>query len=62
MAKKTDWDFEKSQRFEMRVSTEFLKAIDQWRRNQPDPPSRASAIRRLAELGIASGKSKTKSK
>jgi hypothetical protein len=51
--KEKDWQkFEKSQRFEMRVSSGFLKAIDQWRRHQPDPPSRASAIRRLAELGL----------
>ncbi|MBP1297481.1 hypothetical protein JOH49_007234 [Bradyrhizobium elkanii] len=36
----------------MRVSDEFLKAIDAWRRKQEDEPSRAEAIRRLVELGL----------
>jgi len=33
--------------FQMRVSDEFLRAIDGWRSKQPDKPSRAEAIRRL---------------
>jgi hypothetical protein len=42
--------------FQMRVSDEFLKSVDKWRRDQPDRPSRAKAIRRLVEqsLGNAS--------
>ena len=36
----------------MRVSTEFLKAVDQWRRQQPDQPSRAAAIRQLVEIEL----------
>jgi hypothetical protein len=38
------------------VSDEFLNSIDKWRRDQPDRPSRAKAIRRLVEqsLGNAS--------
>jgi len=44
---------EKTERFEMRVPTSFLAAIDQWRRKQPDLPARAEAIRRLVELGLA---------
>jgi hypothetical protein len=31
----------------MRLSGEFLTLLDEWRRKQPDPPSRAEAIRRL---------------
>jgi hypothetical protein len=31
----------------MRLSGEFLERLDEWRRKQPEPPSRAEAIRRL---------------
>jgi len=34
----------------MRVSEEFLRTVDDWRRRQKDLPSRAEAIRRLVEL------------
>jgi len=35
----------------------MLADIDDWRRKQPDLPTRATAIRRLAELGLkAKGK------
>lgn len=37
--------------FQMRVSGEFLRLVDDWRRGQKDLPSRAEAIRRLVELG-----------
>jgi hypothetical protein len=33
--------------FQMRLSNEFLKRLDEWRRRQPDLPSRAESIRRL---------------
>ena len=33
--------------FQMRLSNEFLERLDEWRRKQPDLPSRAEAIRRL---------------
>ena len=36
--------------FQMRVSEEFLRLVDDWRRRQKDLPSRAEAIRRLVEL------------
>ncbi|MBO6808455.1 hypothetical protein [Thalassospira sp.] len=39
-------------RFEMRVSSEFMAIIDEWRRTQPDIPSRAEALRRLAFSGF----------
>jgi hypothetical protein len=45
---------EQTERFQMRVSPSFLKLIDDWRRKQPDLPSRAEAIRRLVEQAIAS--------
>jgi hypothetical protein len=38
--------------FQMRVTEDFLKTIDQWRAKQDDEPSRAEAIRRLVELGL----------
>ncbi len=31
----------------MRLSNEFLERLDEWRRKQPDQPSRAESIRRL---------------
>jgi len=43
--------------FQMRVSEQFLRMVDDWRRQQIDLPSRAEAIRRLVELGA-----KTKNK
>ena len=43
---------EKTERFEMRVPSSFLKMIDDWRRKQEDLPSRAAAIRRLVDLGL----------
>jgi metal-responsive CopG/Arc/MetJ family transcriptional regulator len=45
---------EKTERIEMRLNTSFLKTVDNWRRKQRDLPSRAEAIRRLAECGLAS--------
>lgn len=40
--------------FQMRASEEWLRKIDDWRRTQPDIPSRAEAIRRLVEKGLSS--------
>jgi hypothetical protein len=37
----------------VRVSPEELAIINDWRRQQPDPPSKAEAIRQLMRLGIA---------
>jgi hypothetical protein len=44
---------EKTERVEMRLDTSFLKTVDNWRRKQRDLPSRAEAIRRLAERSLA---------
>lgn len=38
--------------FQMRVSEEFLRRLDDWRRHQTDLPARAEAIRRLIEAGL----------
>jgi hypothetical protein len=43
---------EQTERFQMRVSPAFLRLVDDWRRKQPDLPSRAEAIRRLVERGV----------
>jgi hypothetical protein len=45
-------DEEQTERFQMRVSPSFLRLIDEWRRKQPDLPSRAEAIRRLVQRGV----------
>jgi hypothetical protein len=44
---------EKSIPFQMRVSPEWLAQIDDWRRKQPDIPSRAEAVRLLVAIGRA---------
>jgi hypothetical protein len=41
----------------VRCQDEMLGEVDDWRRKQPDLPTRATAIRRLAEIGLkAKGK------
>jgi hypothetical protein len=42
--------------FQMRVSEQFLRTVDDWRRSQTDLPSRAEAIRRLVTLATESKK------
>lgn len=37
---------------QIRASDEFVAAIDDWRRQQPDLPSRSEAIRRLVEKAL----------
>jgi hypothetical protein len=38
---------------QLRVSADYLKAIDAYRRLQPDPmPSRSEAVRRLTMIGL----------
>jgi hypothetical protein len=36
----------------VRCQDAMLADVDDWRRKQPDLPTRATAIRRLAELGL----------
>ena len=40
------------ERFEMRAPSAWLQRIDDWRRQQPDIPSRAEAIRRLVDQAL----------
>ncbi len=42
-----------SERFEMRLSTSVLTDVDAWRTRRGDLPSRAEAIRRLIDAGLA---------
>jgi len=42
----------KTERFEMRLDADTLKRIDEWRRFEPDLPSRAEAIRRLVNQAL----------
>ncbi|MER9169496.1 hypothetical protein NKI12_19360 [Mesorhizobium australicum] len=44
----------KTERFEMRVTPEFLKLVDDWRRQQPTIPARADAIRQIVERALSS--------
>jgi len=48
------------QQLQMRVTAEFLNAVDDWRNKQPDSPSRAEAIRRLVETSLAAARKPTK--
>lgn len=43
---------EKDKHFQMRASQSFLDLIDDWRRKQPEIPSRAEAIRSLVMNGV----------
>lgn len=38
--------------FQMRASEEWLRELDNWRRKQPEIPSRSEAIRQLVRLGM----------
>jgi uncharacterized protein YfbU (UPF0304 family) len=42
-----------TERFEMRLPQDTIRAIDDWGSKQSDEPSRAEAIRRLVELGLS---------
>lgn len=47
-----------SRTFQMRVRKSFMDKIDAWRREQPDIPVQAEAIRRLVEKGLEADKKK----
>jgi hypothetical protein len=38
--------------FNMRMPSDTLRRIDEWRRRSPDLPTRAEAARRLIEIGL----------
>lgn len=42
-----------TERFEMRIESELLERLDNWRGAEEDAPSRAEAVRRLIESGLA---------
>lgn len=46
----------KSERFEMRLDARLIERLDRWRDLQEDSPSRAEAVRRLVETGLAGGR------
>ena len=49
-----DGDNRKPTRFELRLPAALGDAIDRWRREQADIPTRAEAARRLIEIGLES--------
>lgn len=42
-----------TERFEMRIESDLLERLDSWRTSEEDTPSRAEAVRRLVEAGLA---------
>lgn len=42
-----------SERFEMRIDSDLLERLDNWRNKEDNVPSRAEAVRRLLEAGLA---------
>jgi hypothetical protein len=50
----------KTERLELRVDSDFLAKVDEWRRDQPDLPPRAAAIRRLVEKGLEADRAEPK--
>lgn len=53
MARPTDDP--KTFRMELRLSPDMVERLDEWRRHQPDIPTRSEAVRRLVERGFAQG-------
>ena len=47
------------QRLQLVTSRKWVTAVDEWRRKQPDLPSRSEAIRRLIELGLKAAEHNT---
>jgi hypothetical protein len=41
---------------QIRASDEFYRLVDAWRREQPDLPTRATAVRRLVERALEAEK------
>jgi hypothetical protein len=51
MAKEFDDEGEaRSERLELRLSPSLIRAIDDWRRREPDLPVRSEAVRRMLWL------------
>jgi len=45
-------DDPKTVTIQLRVSPDYIKAVDDWRRQQPDIPVRSEAIRRLTMIAL----------
>lgn len=43
----------RDKQFQMRTTQEWLDRVDDWRRKQPNIPSRAEAVRLLVERGLS---------
>jgi hypothetical protein len=48
----------KSARFIFSAEPSLLNRVDEWRRHQPDIPSRAEAVRRLLEASLDSAEAR----
>jgi metal-responsive CopG/Arc/MetJ family transcriptional regulator len=46
-------ELRQDQRIQLVTSKRFVQQVDEWRRAQPELPSRSEAIRRLVEVGLA---------
>jgi metal-responsive CopG/Arc/MetJ family transcriptional regulator len=46
----------KDQRVQIVTTSDLIRRIDEWRREQPDLPNRSEAIRRLVEASLNAGK------
>jgi len=46
----------------VRVDEKFLERLDEWRRKQPDLPTRPEALRRLAEQALAAAPKRGRAK
>ena len=46
--------------FQMCTDDEFMSGINEWRRQEPDLPSRAESIRRLVRIALKASKRKGK--
>jgi hypothetical protein len=53
---------EKNRLLQMRVSGDFLRTVDDWRRKQPELPSRSEAIRRLVQQALTSRTTKLRAR
>jgi hypothetical protein len=57
---KTDWEKPMTTTFQLRIDSNFLKLLDDWRRQQDDLPSRSEAVRRLVEAAAGADKDRKK--
>ena len=51
----------KTERMDLRMSSDFIKRLNAWRKRHDDPPPRSEAIRQLVEIGLKHEESATDS-